>query len=261
MKEIIFRQWTADDLTFNLQTKLTFAQCDKNSKLAWSELLRLTSDIAVEDFNMRGLPWQFLVEKGIIFVVSRSSYHIKKMPGAEDEITLSTWEEKATGPFFTRRYQIKNTANGEILITGFSLFTLIDFKSRKIVPEKDFDLRPRPEKSTDFDGIMPGRIKEIDGMKKIGSHTVSYSDMDSNGHANNSKYMNFVLDALPEKFQQAVFKDLRINYSKEALYGTTIELFSDLENVDAAQNAADKKIRVIGKCQGQICFECELYLE
>lgn len=252
MKEITFRQWIAEDLSFNYETKLTFAQCDKNTNMTWAELLRLTSDCAVEDYNMRDMSWEFLMKHGVIFVVSRSSYHILQMPKAEEQITLQTWEEKASGPLFTRRFLIKDTLTGQPLITAYTLWTLINFESRKIIPEKEYTFRPSPTCSTPFDGIMPGRIKEVEGMEKIGSHKVVFTDTDSNGHANNSKYINFVLDCLPEKFQEMTYKEMRINYSKEATYGDTIDLYGKIDE-------ALGKITVIGKVNDGICFENELY--
>ena len=50
-----------------------FSQCSKNKKLSLTELLRLTSDIAVEDFAQRGLTREFLAERNIAILVSRKS--------------------------------------------------------------------------------------------------------------------------------------------------------------------------------------------
>lgn len=252
MKEIIFKQWTAEDLSFNFQTKLTFAQCDKNGRMTWAELLRMTSDGAGEDFTMRDMGWQRLSDMGIVFVVSRASFHIIKMPKYEDQITLVTWEEVPSGPLYTRRYEIRNTLTGEVMITSHSLWTLLDFKNKKIVPAKNFTLRPTPEKKTEYDGILSGKISQNEDMQLFGNHKVVFSDCDANGHCNNSKYMNFVMDSLPLEFQDKEFHDLRINYSKEVLYGENIELFGQID-----QDA--KKITVIGKVSGTVSFETELY--
>lgn len=252
MKNYTFKLWNDEDLTYNQQLKLSFAQCDKNTNMSWAELLRLTSDGAVEDFNMRGISWDLLVEEGIIFVVSRVSYHIYKMPKAEQLITLRSWEEAAQGPLFVRRYQIIDTETQEVLINSSSLWTIINFKTRKIIPAKSFSMRPAPTLTTDYDGIKPGKISSPENMEKLGSHTIKFSDMDSNGHANNSKYMNFVIDVLPAEFQDKNYTDLRINYSKEAVMGDVIDLFGSIDE-------EAKKITVIGKIEENICFETELY--
>ena len=45
---------------------------------------------------------------------------------------------------------------------------------------------------------------------------------------------------------------MRINYSKEATYGDTIDLYGKIDE-------ASGKITVIGKVNDGICFENELY--
>jgi len=89
-------------------------------------------------------------------------------------------------------------------------------------------------------------------MKEIGNHKIVFSDMDANGHTNNSKYINFVLDALPAEFQNKTYKDFKINYSKEALLNDEISIEADL-------TSSENKLIIAGKNKGETCFECELY--
>lgn len=252
MSELIFKQWSEEDLTFFKQHKLNFAECDKNSKMTWSDILRFTSDGAGEDFTMRNLSWQVLKDNGIVFVVTRTSYHVHKMPVADQLITLKTWEEAPQGPLFARRYEILDTNTNDVLISGYSLWTILDTNSHRMVPSKAFSLRPTPSKVTDFAGIKAGKIGEPEGTTEIGSHKVVFSDMDANGHVNNSKYINFVIDNLPEEYQNRTYTDMRLNYSKEAVYGDTINLFGKIDETE-------KKITVIGKVGDTISFESELY--
>jgi len=252
MKEIILKQWSAEDLSYNKQLILSFCHCNKNGVMSWAELLRFTSDAAGEDFTFRDMPWTFLMERNLVFVVSRVSFHILKMPVHDQNITLRTWEEAPQGPLFVRRFQITDTHSGEVLINASTIWTLLDVASRKIIPSKAFDLRTVPTLSTDYDGIKPGKITSPENMSQIGTHKVVFSDMDANGHVNNSKYINFAIDNLPEEYQNKKYTDMRLNYSKEATLGETITLFSSI-------NEEEKKVTVIGKLEDNVSFETELY--
>ena len=55
-----YKQWHDNDLTFNNEMMIYFCQCDIHSNLILSELLRITTDTAVEDYNQRGLSYDFL---------------------------------------------------------------------------------------------------------------------------------------------------------------------------------------------------------
>ena len=89
-------------------------------------------------------------------------------------------------------------------------------------------------------------------METIAKHTVKYSELDANGHTNNSKYINFVIDNLPSEFQKKQIKDLRINYSREAHLGEEME-------IKAKYNEAENKYSVQGVIGDVSSFEAELY--
>ncbi len=251
--EITLKQWHDDDcVKFNKEYKLTFGQCDINNKIALAELLLLTSDTAVEDYNQKGLSWQFLVDHGVSILTSRQSYHIEKMPVANQKITLTTWEEKSEGLQLSRKYEITDSESGQLLIKGWSFWTVVDFEKRKIIPPKMFTLRPAPTFYTEYDGIKPGKIILPENLAEIGSHKILFSDMDANGHTNNSKYINFVIDSLPPEFQNKTYRDFKLNYSKEALLGDEI-------SIQAGFFPEENKVVVAGKNKGEICFECELF--
>lgn len=251
--ETTLRQWHDDDeARFHKEFKLTFGQCDINNRLTFAELLLMTSDTAVEDYNQKGLSWQFLVDNGVTILTSRSAFHIERMPVANQRITLNTWEEKSEGLQLSRKYEIIDTESGEQLVKGWSFWTVIDFEKRKIIPPKLFTLRPAPTISTEYDGVRPGKIPLSQDMKEIGSHRIVFSDMDANGHTNNSKYINFVLDSLPAEYQNKCYKDFKINYSKEAVLNDDISIQADL-------SGTDNKLVVVGRNQEESCFECELY--
>ena len=251
--EIMLKQWHDDDLVkFHKDFKLTFGQCDINNKLFLSELLLLTSDTAVEDYAQKGLSWKFLVDHGVTILTSRIAFHIEKMPVADQRITLTTWEEKSVGLQLSRKYEITDSESGEMLIKGWSLWTVVDFEKRKIIPPKMFTLRPEPTISTEYEDVKPGKIVIPESVNEIGTHKIVFSDMDANGHTNNSKYINFVLDSLPAEYQNKTYKDFKINYSKEAV-------LNDMVSVQAEYFPSENKIVVVGKNQSESCFECELF--
>lgn len=249
---LTFRQWHNEDCVFHRETKLTFGQCGENHALSLQELLLLTSDTAVEDYHQRGLTWQFLCDHDTAILVSRVSLHILKMPQANELLTIRTWEETPQSIQLARAYEILDTETNETLITGRSTWIVVNLKTRRITPAKQFTLRKAPERTLPFDGIPCGKITLPEQASLLEKRVVRYSDIDGNGHTNNSRYAAYIMDCLPEKYQQLPLADIRINYSKEAVKGGTIEIFGIFDD-------AERKITVAGKQQNEICFECELY--
>lgn len=252
-KEITFREFYEEDerIVFTKTLKVNFGQCDKNRKMHLSELLLLTSDVGVEDYTLRGITWEVLTEKKVALLVSRTSFHIIKMPVKDQFIRVRTWEEKETGLQFTRRFEILDEKTQEVLVTASTLWILVDLNSRKIIPAAKFDLRDRPQTVSEYAGIAPGKISLPEDAVSAGKRTVRFSDMDANGHMNNSKYGNYIYDCLPEDLQNRDVREIRINYSKEARIGEEIEM-----KLHVSEEGSRAVVAGIGPSEA--CFECEL---
>lgn len=246
-----FKLWHEDDKnTFHNKTMVYFSQCTKNGKLSLTELLRLTSDTAVEDYRQRGLSREFLMEHGFYILVSRCSFRFFELPGENQNIEIITWEEKPEALQLCRGYQIKDE-NGRILVNGYSTWLAVDCNARKIVPTKNFTLRKPFDFRTDNDCPRPGKIILPQEQTVLSERTIGYSDIDANGHTNNSRYGAFLTDALPEQYQEKRFTDFKINYSKEAMYGQKLTVSGNF-------NDAEKKIFIAGKTESGTSFEAEL---
>lgn len=235
---------------FNKEAKIYFSQCSADNKMNLYELLKLTSDAATEDFNQRGLPWKVLMENHFIILVSRSSFHFHRRPRGDEHIVLQTWEETPQPLQFVRGYKISND-EGKVLVTGVSTWILVNPETRRIQRIADFKLRTPPVYSVPYEGIPAGKIMLPENMQNLEKRTINFCDIDSNGHTNNSRYGAFILDCLPEEYQNKSFSDFRINYSKEAVKGDTLQMLG-------AFDTAAKKITVAGKNGSTVCFESEL---
>lgn len=252
MKEVVLKQWHTEDLVFNKQFYLSFAQCTPDRKMCWSEILRITTDAAGEDFTDRDMSWQFLQEKGLVIIVSRVAFHVERMPVYDSIVTLKTYEAAPQGPLCTRMFELIDPETNELLIKGQTLWTILDLKNQRLMPAKAYPYRPTPENVAEFEGIKAGKISIPANIETVGKHVIQYSELDANGHTNNSKYINFAIDALPPEFQSKPVKDLRLNYSKEAHLGDEL-------TIRAVYNSEENKYTIQGLVNEVSSFECELY--
>jgi medium-chain acyl-[acyl-carrier-protein] hydrolase len=231
--------------------KLHFCQCDIHSNLNFSELLRLTTDTAVEDYHQRGLSFKFLAENHIVILLSRIAFRFHRIPKVNDIITIRTWEEKPEPLQLTRAYEIK-LSDGTSLVSGTGSWLIVDYHSHRIIRPKDFTLRPETDRRERHDCMDAGKIVIPENLVELGQRPICYSDIDANGHMNNSRYGAFAVDCLPESYQQKDFTDFRMNYSKEAKKGEMVHLFGAFDDTS-------KKITVAGIQNGNTCFESEFY--
>ena len=249
MKE--FKQWHDEDNNFYRQFKLYFSQCNINQEIMLSEILALTSDTAVEDFHQRGITFDILKENGIAILTSRIAFRFHKMPKSNQTITLKTWEEASKGLQLTRSYELTDE-NGEVLVNGFSTWLLVNLENRRIMKPSTFTMRPEPTLTLPLKSLDCGKIGMPEEMQLLDERKIRFSDIDANGHMNNSRYATYIMDSLPEEFQNKTFTDLRLNYAHEAMLGDNLEIYGNL-------NAGENRIVIVGKQNGNVCFESELF--
>lgn len=249
-----YKNWYEDDgIVFHYETQVSFSQADINGNFSLNELLRITSDAAVEDYRQQGLSREFLKEHNTAILVSRVAFHFHKMPRENQRITIVTWEEKPEPLQLKRAYKILSE-DGELLVDGLSSWIVVNLEARRITPTKEFTLH-KPNDYQRQNGCMkPGKISLPENLVEIDQRKIRFSDLDSNGHTTNSRYGAFIMDALPEGFSTSNLRDFRINYSKEAMLNDTV-------NILFAQNNCDngKKITMVGKTDSGSSFESELY--
>ena len=248
---VSFKQYHDEKLYFHKEMKLSFSQCDKFHRLKLSELLAITSDAAVEDFNERGLSWNFLAEHDTAILLSRLAFRIHKMPKTNDIITVHTWEEAPQGLQLFRKYEITGK-DDEKLVSGVSSWLIVNPATRRIIKPALFTLREAPTFSTPLDSLECGKIQQDENAAFLEERKVRPSELDGNGHVNNSKYGDYITDCLTEEQQSMQLKDFRLNYAKEATCGQTLKLF---KSEDKAQNT----ITITGKQEQNVCFESVLY--
>lgn len=252
MRESEYKYWyESDGITFRSEHKVLFSQCTSSKTLSFYEILKLTSDMAVEDYAEQGLSRDFLVANGFAFLVSRTAFRFHRLPRENERFTFTTYEEKSEPLQLVRAYEFVSE-DGTPLITGISTWILADPVARRIIPTKKFTLRPPVESQKPHDCLKYGKIAVPESLELLDERTIRYSDIDGNGHVNNSRYGAFIADALPEAYRSKTFTDFRLNYSKEAMLGDKMQLFGNFSD-------DEHKIVIIGKTADGISFESELF--
>ena len=246
------KKWHDEDgITFHSEHKVLFSQSDSNKRMSFYELLKVTSDMAVEDYELRGMDRDTLTEHGFACLVSRVAFRFHRMPKENENYVFTTYEEKSEPLQLVRAYEF-TTPEGEPLITGISSWLLVDPVARRILPTKKFEMRKPIESQKEHDCLKYGKIQIPEDLEKWDERIIKYSEIDGNNHVNNARYGAFVADSIPENLRNAAFTDFRLNYAKEAKLGQKLEIFGKI-------NENEKKLTIVGKTEEGVSFESELY--
>ena len=95
---------------------------------------------------------------------------------------------KPSAVIFPRYFTIEK--DGQLVAEGFSQWTLVDLETRRIVRVKSTGIEV-PEVSVTM--TPPERLKSLN-IPVTNHYQVVYSDLDMNGHMNNTQYLRVAYD-------------------------------------------------------------------
>ena len=161
-----------------------------------------------------------LMGEGKSWVLSRLALEMKRMPRHNERVRVDTWIETVERMFSLRNFQI--VSDGEIIGEARSVFTVIDLNTRRPVNLMEEERFARLSNGVPVSIEEPVKIASVSDGKEF-HYTTCYSDMDFNGHCNSTRYIEWMLNALPiEEAKQLNATRIDINYMREVMPGTEV---------------------------------------
>ena len=187
-----------------------------------SAVLRYQQEAGEQHLQHAGLGWQAMIEMGMVFVTSRWHTVIHRLPRMDETVTLTTWHRNRKGPRFFRCYEWKD-AEGNLLIEGVMQFALVSVEQHRLLRGDEFMERaPLPDTDRTVSCADPGRFA-IGETAPVGTYTVRRSDMDRNGHMNNTHYADLMLDFVPTGVE-GVPTAVQLHFAGECVLGDTLTM-------------------------------------
>ena len=235
--------------------EITDLYVDCFGRLLPSKLLYIMQEVAGQHFSRLSMDYDSLAEKGMIWAVTRHKVQVSRLPMRGETIHVETWPMPTTRVAYPRS-MVAYDAHGNEVFRSISLWVLMDLNSRSMI---------LPGKS----GIcVAGTLRGMELASPLGlpskllssqrERTVSFTDLDRNGHMNNTKYLDWIYDLLPSPFHgQKTIKEFTVCYLSEAREGQKLTLHWDFPEegclqVDAYRRGEDKDERVFA---ARILFE------
>ena len=145
---------------------------------------------------------------------------------------------------------------GNRLISATTSWLIIDLASRRMVRDREL--------ADNFDNSQAGYAIEEQAEKVtlpkeiepelVDTHKVVWSDIDTNGHVNNVKYVVWALDVLDyDLVSKNPIKELLVNFDSEVLPGQSVNLYRVVEEVEGATVCY-----IQGKVDGKASFSVKI---
>lgn len=233
-----------------LRCSLGESDFEFNGDVKPQKIMQLMQDVATEHAEKIGVGWHALDDNGKLWVLSKvkTVFHTP-ITRSTLPFELYTWPLEPN-KFYSERCFVA-VAKGEPLFSACSLWSMIDRDSRKIVPAttmNDFYHGEYSSARPNIDATFQ-RVRLNENFAFCYEKTVRRSDLDQNGHVNNTNYVVIAEDVLsPEEHVCAT----EIVYHKELKPGDGVKVY-------ACRN--ERSVEVVGERDGETCFTVVFALE
>lgn len=195
---------------------------DRFGRVKPSVMLYFAQEAATSHCDLLALDWNTLAQKRLFWAVIRHRLQVSRPAVAGDVLTVETWPMPTTRSAFPRATAAYDQ-NGQLVFQCISLWILMDMDTRAMVlPGKSgiaLNGLLRGSELTAPSSILPKAAESFFDRK------VCYTDLDRNGHVNNTRYLDWVDDLLSSQFHQAhTLKELSICYLSEAKENQPVRL-------------------------------------
>ena len=192
-------------------------------------------------------------EEGLAFILTRLTLKFYRPIRPAETITAQTWISDGKGLNFPRYFRIQKQ-DGTVAAEGASSWLLIDLNTHLPRRVSDFAYGFESEEPLPF--ATPRRFPVPADMVEVGLRKIVYSDIDYNGHMNNTRYPDMVCDYLPEGVVGRIHT-MHLEFVREAKFGSTLRVMRGERTSE--QGDTVYLVQTVDE-QGEVCLAAEVWV-
>ncbi|MDI3534862.1 MAG: hypothetical protein PWQ82_1227 [Thermosediminibacterales bacterium] len=219
-------------------------EVDYKKKALITSLMNYLDDIAILQSEELGVGLEYLTKNNIAWVLYKWDVKINQYPVYNENVKVRTAAESFNKFYAYRWFEVLNQ-NGDKLVTANSIWLLINTKKRKPIRifKNLYDTYGVEDKKNTLEIMDIQPLTSIDVQKEF---DVRYSDIDTNGHVNNVKYITWAMESVPVAIlSNYSITGIKVTYKKETKYGDTVktqtQVLSNGDKITSLHKIINKK--------------------
>ena len=183
-------------------------------------------EAAWDNTKTLGISMYDLLERGLTWVLQRMRIEIFRYPKHDEKVTVETWASGREKVFLHRDFRLYSETK-ELLGQATSVWLVMDVAARKMVAVPDFIMAHEITPDHPPLPFAKGKLPVLEKAAYEEKMPVRCHDIDLNRHVTNTRYVAWVLEALPVALhEQKHLQELDIIYRTESLLGDTVLSFA-----------------------------------
>lgn len=214
--------------TYEKEYEIHYYEIDYKEKALITSIVDFLGDVATKQSEELGVGIEFLKEKNLAWVLYKWDIDMYKYPSYGEKIRVKTCAYSMRKFYAYRKFEILSL-EGETLGKAESVWFLINVQKRRPVrvPEELYKFY-----GVDLNDDSMLEIEDIEKLQNISfekTFNVRYSDIDTNRHVNNAKYIAWAIETVPlDIVLNYTLLNVKVTYEKETTYGEMIKVLTEL---------------------------------
>lgn len=218
--------------SFSKNYEIHYYEADSNLKCKLPSIVNFICDVGTDQSESLGGGIEYCTENNCAWVFFEDDIVMHRYPEYGETISITTVPEGFKKFYGLRKYIIKDK-DENIIGEAKAIFFLIDIQRRRPmrIQKEQYEMYGiSGDTDLNCDDFIE-KIKNHNPAQYVKEFNVRYSDIDSNHHVNNVKYIEWSLEAVPvEIFEKYEISRLRVIFEKECVYGEKVTTAADFIN-------------------------------
>ena len=213
---------TSDANVWRQEYQIRSYEVDCCNRLSILAIFAFMQEAASQHAEALGVSIHQLISENYTWLLSRLKIRISSFPSWNDQVRVCTWPSGVQQLFALRDFELKD-ANDRSIAAALSAWLIIDLQKRRPVRIAPFVERLNPIEGCH---ILDDRLDKLPALRDDShqkSFEVRHSDLDINQHANNVKFVEWLIEGIPDAILKTMVPvEFEINFLAEAFHNDRI---------------------------------------
>lgn len=169
-----------------------------------------------------GVSIERLHAEGVAWVLARMRISPERLPSVHDVIEIETWPVGVEGLQFRRDFIVRSD-RGEVLARAVSHWVVVSLASRKVGRIPRFIAEVALDNTATAMDDAKHRLPQAGPEHEACAFRARLADMDRNRHVNNVRYMDWILESVPNGIRdEKCLADIELMFRAESCRDDTV---------------------------------------
>ena len=218
--------------SFTKKYEIHYYEVNSKLRCKLSSMIDFICDVGTQQSEYFGGGIEYCTKNNCAWVFYKYDIKMYRYPMFGETISITTQPVGFKKFYGLRKYMI-NDEEGNLIGEALALFFLINIEKRRPmrIQNEQYDIYG-VDGDVDYD-ISMDKIERNDEEQYHKQFNIRYSDIDSNNHVNNVKYVEWAIEAVPvDVIDNYVLKRIKVTFEKETIYGDKVLVSATVKEID-----------------------------